>query len=248
MTKLNDVVQRAISDAAFRSQLRSDPAKALRGFSLSPEETRALTSGDPAKLVALGIDQRMSKVFIAAGETGAPFDAHYAGDVGISHAALTSTGGRLASGQTANFGDPNAILISGRDERDALAGPHYQTDPDYRASSGDATSAALLSSGDEVHAAAQTRLNVMSGEDKLIMGGDESAHAALQPNRFHGGDRDFVAPTSGQVDSGATIDAGSVDSASLQTGENQIDTGAQTDGGDAPQDTIIPQGDHSTDY
>src|SRR5438445_733026 len=106
MTKLNDVVQRAISDAAFRSQLRSDPAKALRGFSLSPEETRALTSRDP----------------------------------------------------------------------------------------------------------------------------------------------DCVAPTSGQVDSGATIDPGSVDSASLQTGENQVDTGAQVDSTDAAHNTITPGGDHVTDY
>ena len=212
MTKLNDVVQRAISDAAFRSQLRSDPAKALRGFSLSPEETRALTSGDPAKLVALGIDQRMSKVFVTGGATGTPFEANQTGDVGISHAALTSTGGRLAGGQTANIGDPDAILISGRDERDALAAPHYRGDPDYVASSG-----------------------------------DESAHAALQPNRI-GGDPDFVAPTSGQVDSGATIDPGSVDSASLQTGENQVDTGAQVDSTDAAHNTITPGGDHVTDY
>jgi len=188
MTKLNDVVQRAISDAAFRSQLRSDPAKALRGFSLSPEETRALTSGDPAKLVALGIDQRMSKVFVTGGATGTPFEANQTGDVGISHAALTSTGGRLAGGQTVNIGDPDAILISGRDERDALAAPHYRGDPD------------------------------------------------------------FVAPTSGQVDSGATIDPGSVDSASLQTGENQVDTGAQVDSTDAAHNTITPGGDHVTDY
>lgn len=212
MTKLNDVVQRAISDAAFRSQLRSDPAKALRGFSLSPEETQALTSGDPAKLVALGIDQRMSKVFVTGGATGTPFEANQTGDVGISHAALTSTGGRLAGGQTVNIGDPDAILISGRDERDALAAPHYRGDPDYIASS------------------------------------DESTHAALQPNRIHGGDPDFVAPTSGQVDSGATIDPGSVDSASLQTGENQVDTGAQVDSTDAAHNTITPGGDHVTDY
>src|SRR5438876_8749863 len=94
MSRINDVVQRAISDAAFRSQLRSDPAKALRGFNLSPEETRALTSGDATKLVALGIDQRMSKVFIAAGATGAPHDAYTSGDLTPGHSALTSTGGR----------------------------------------------------------------------------------------------------------------------------------------------------------
>src|SRR5437667_320705 len=104
MTKLNDVVQRAISDAAFRSQLRSDPAKALRGFSLSPEETRALTSGDPAKLVALGIDQRMSKVFVTGGATGTPFEANQTRDVRISHAALTSTGGTAAPSSFSSTG------------------------------------------------------------------------------------------------------------------------------------------------
>ncbi|OLE77822.1 MAG: hypothetical protein AUG02_00425 [Chloroflexi bacterium 13_1_20CM_2_70_9] len=213
MTKLNDVVQRAISDAAFRSQLRSDPAKALRGFSLSPEETQALTSGDPAKLVALGIDQRMSKVFVTGGASGAPFDTHTGGDVGPSHAVLTSTGGRLAGGQTANSGDPDAILISGRDERDALAAPHYRNDPDYVASGGDSATGAYLHGPDRIQ-----------------------------------GDPDFVAPTSGQVDSGATIDPGSVDSASLQTGENQVDTGAQVDSTDAAHNTITPGGDHVTDY
>ena len=45
MSRINDVVQRAISDGAFRAQLRSDPARALRGFSLSPDETQALTGG-----------------------------------------------------------------------------------------------------------------------------------------------------------------------------------------------------------
>src|SRR2546428_10978769 len=67
MSRINDVVQRAISDAAFRSQLRSDPAKALRGLSLSPEETRALTSGDSARLVALGVEQWLSKMLTAPG-------------------------------------------------------------------------------------------------------------------------------------------------------------------------------------
>jgi len=60
---LAKVVQRAISDAGFRRQLSTDPAGALRGFSLSPDEAAAIRSGDAGRLSALGIDQRMSKVY-----------------------------------------------------------------------------------------------------------------------------------------------------------------------------------------
>jgi hypothetical protein len=64
-TVLREIVRRAVSDAAFRGQLRSDPAKALAGISLTGQERTALTSGDPTQLTALGIDQRMSKAFSA---------------------------------------------------------------------------------------------------------------------------------------------------------------------------------------
>src|SRR3989442_7958869 len=98
MSRINDVVQRAISDAAFRSQLRSDPAKALRGFSLSPEETRALTSGDSARLVALGVDQRMSKMFTAGPDasTHSMVSTAQSDTSPAVHSALTSTGGAAA--------------------------------------------------------------------------------------------------------------------------------------------------------
>src|SRR5262245_23090506 len=68
---LKEIVRRAVSDAAFRGQLRTDPAKALAGISLTAEERSALTTGDPTKLVAFGVDQRMSKAFVA----GDPFAA-----------------------------------------------------------------------------------------------------------------------------------------------------------------------------
>ncbi len=64
-TVLKEIVRRAVNDQAFRGQLRSDPAKALAGLGLTAEERSAVTSGDPAKLTALGVDQRMSKVFSA---------------------------------------------------------------------------------------------------------------------------------------------------------------------------------------
>ena len=64
---LAKVVQRAISDAAFRRQLNSDPAGALRGFDLSSDELSALRTGDAGRLSTLGIDQRMSKAFAIGG-------------------------------------------------------------------------------------------------------------------------------------------------------------------------------------
>ncbi len=60
---LAKVVQRAISDAAFRRQLNSDPAGALHGFDLSADEASAVRTGDAGRLSALGVDQRMSKAF-----------------------------------------------------------------------------------------------------------------------------------------------------------------------------------------
>src|SRR4030095_8332146 len=64
---LAKVVQRAISDAAFRRQLNSDPAGALRGFDLSSDEQSALRTGDAGRLSTLGVDQRMSKAFAIGG-------------------------------------------------------------------------------------------------------------------------------------------------------------------------------------
>jgi hypothetical protein len=66
--QLETVIQRAISDAAFRRQLQSNPEAALRGFKLTQDEVAALRSGDATKLMSLGIDQRMSKVFTVPGE------------------------------------------------------------------------------------------------------------------------------------------------------------------------------------
>jgi hypothetical protein len=66
---LEKVIQRAISDAAFRRQLQSDPEAALRGFKLTESEVAALRSGDAGRLTSLGIDQRMSKTFSFGGDS-----------------------------------------------------------------------------------------------------------------------------------------------------------------------------------
>jgi len=60
---LTEIVHRAVRDGSFRAQLKSDPAGALAGFSRTSEERSAIASGDPTRLTALGIDQRMSKAF-----------------------------------------------------------------------------------------------------------------------------------------------------------------------------------------
>ncbi len=67
---LNRVVSRAISDAAFRRELQTDPKSALKEFDLSAAEISAITSGDPSKLTALGVDQRMSRMVTLDGSAG----------------------------------------------------------------------------------------------------------------------------------------------------------------------------------
>ena len=110
---LGQVVKRAISDAAFRRQLQSDPEGALKGFDLSSDERAALRSGDASKLTSLGIDQRMSKTFVM-GE-------------GAASVSKWGTGNDLAMGATMpDGGEPlvSDALISGGGGRasDALIG------------------------------------------------------------------------------------------------------------------------------
>jgi hypothetical protein len=104
---LGAVIQRAISDGAFRRQLQSDPAAALRGFNLTPDEVAAIRSGDSGKLMGLGVDQRMSKAFTVGG-----------GFLGATRATTSdlsagSTASTIASDNTAGtregiVGDPTS--------------------------------------------------------------------------------------------------------------------------------------------
>ena len=58
---LTKVIERASTDAAFRSQLQSNPDAALAGYELTAEEKAALKSGDASKLSEMGVDSRMTK-------------------------------------------------------------------------------------------------------------------------------------------------------------------------------------------
>jgi hypothetical protein len=143
---LKKVVSRAISDAAFRRNLQTNPKAALKDFNLSAAESAALTSGDPAKLTALGIDQRMSRMFtVSADDAGLGAHSRFdSGAVGYTHATAridVEAGGaagvrgdeveRIADSASASGSgdllerhdsDPSDVLSRISDESGGLAG------------------------------------------------------------------------------------------------------------------------------
>jgi hypothetical protein len=106
------VIQRAISDGAFRRQLQSDPATALRGFNLTPDEIAAIRSGDASKLMSLGVDQRMSKAYTVGGLFGATRST--ASDLSTGGSASTLANDPTAGAREGIVGDPTS------NSRDAL--------------------------------------------------------------------------------------------------------------------------------
>ena len=106
---LKEIVRRAVSDAAFRGQLRSDPAKALAGIGLTAQERSALTAGDPTQLTALGVDQRMSKAYSAGLFSEA--SKVVAGDPDLVNSATISDES-TGAGTRAIVGDPAAAAAA----------------------------------------------------------------------------------------------------------------------------------------
>jgi len=100
---LAKVVQRAISDGAFRRQLSSDPGTALRGFDLTADESAAIRSGDSGRLSSLGVDLRMSKVFMMAGDqaTGDAANQVLSSDLGASYTGANTIVGAGSAGSSA---------------------------------------------------------------------------------------------------------------------------------------------------
>ena len=58
---LSKVIERASTDAAFRTQLKSSPESALASYDLTPDERAAVLSTDSASST-LGVDARVSKI------------------------------------------------------------------------------------------------------------------------------------------------------------------------------------------
>jgi hypothetical protein len=110
---LAKVVQRAISDGAFRRQLSSDPATALRGFDLTADESAAIRSGDSNRLSSLGVDLRMSKVFTMAGDqaTGDAARPVMSNDLGASYTGA-NLAGTSSSASSANLAGTSSSASS----------------------------------------------------------------------------------------------------------------------------------------
>jgi hypothetical protein len=152
---VQQVIQKAVSDAAFRRQLQREPAKALAGFDLTADERGAVTSGDPTRLTALGVDQRMSKAFAIGAADGA--SKSIVGDVGtagtaafIDDSASGATRGLVGDTTTGAAGASVGDATSGTAiwETDPLTGIPMQDDNSglraAEASSGDAASGAAV--------------------------------------------------------------------------------------------------------
>lgn len=133
---LKKVVSRAISDAAFRRQLQQNPKSALKEFDLSSAEISALTSGDATKLTALGIDQRMSRMFNVEG-SGAAASRMDAGDASYAAARIDDQAGGAGLGANAAHGALDAGAAGGAAARlDPTAGSGTDARIDPGASGG----------------------------------------------------------------------------------------------------------------
>lgn len=118
---LATVIKRALNDPAFRRRLVTD-ATALGGFDLTDNETAALRSGDPTRLSAFGIDQRMSKIFMVDPGAGG---ASLTGGVGSEPRDVEPTWvGGSSDAVTAGNGTDEGQLIPGTWDAptDALSG------------------------------------------------------------------------------------------------------------------------------
>jgi len=153
------VVQRAISDGAFRRQLSTDPTKALRGFDLSPAETAAIRSGDSGRLTAFGVDLRMSKAFTLAGnDSGLNVGSNVVTSDLSSGGSGALTSGDGAAGSAALIGGAgatsDAALIGGggaMGDNALVSGDTSDTDP-MIASGNEVGRAGVVIPGDPAHA------------------------------------------------------------------------------------------------
>jgi hypothetical protein len=53
---LNRLCREVLRDRDFRAAMKSDPARAIAGYDLTPEERRALLAGDVVTLHAMGVN------------------------------------------------------------------------------------------------------------------------------------------------------------------------------------------------
>jgi hypothetical protein len=106
-SSVQQVIQKAVSDAAFRRQLQREPAVALSGFDLTADERASITTGDPTRLTALGVDQRMSKAFAlgAAADASTPVNS-----TAIDNPGTAGTAAFIDEGSVAGSNSPEGLV------------------------------------------------------------------------------------------------------------------------------------------
>ncbi len=219
---LAKIVQRAISDGAFRRQLSSDPGTALRGFDLSADEASAIKSGDPGRLSALGVDIRMSKAFVLSSDQSPMSGGNevLSNDQGMSYTGATTTVDQGSAGSSAlisgDASDSDPMLTGGGTGRDGAVIPgdtghslgsdtdgEYTPGFDYMVTGNDSAQAtpAHTFSGDDAAFPTVTGGEGGAGWDNVLTPGDNATDNVLV------NDNDGIsgAATPGEAASGPTI-------------------------------------------
>ena len=222
---LGQVVKRAISDAAFRRQLQTDPEGALKGFDLTSEERAALRSGDAAKLSGFGIDQRMSKAF-AMGEGASAVTAR--GSIGTDLSNSDSARAAFIDQDSVDAGGARAALI------------------DQQSADGSGARAGLIDQGAGGGRAALTDSDRLGQVNAAFEGGDRAPASAIDASGNTGreGTAYITADEAGRdvspaamASSDSSANTAFMTSDEMGTGVTSAHTG---EGGDNASDALQP--------
>lgn len=229
---LAKVVQRAISDGAFRRQLSSDPSTALRGFDLSADESAAIRSGDAGRLTAMGVELRMSKAFTLSSDqaTGDAMRPVLSNDLGASYTGAMNAGMNSAAG--------NAALISGMNSGTNMSEPILTDDS---AASGQG---AVIGGGPEHALGAQ-----IGGEAATFNAASTDANAEGFLSAVHTTGEGAINPVAISTESAGaasalTGGAGSAGNAVLTDGNEGYLTSVHTGGDNATSDVLVVNDDN----
>ncbi len=61
MQAVTQLLERALNDETFATQLKTNFDTAIKGYDLTADEIAALKKGDASTLRAMGVDERLSK-------------------------------------------------------------------------------------------------------------------------------------------------------------------------------------------
>jgi len=184
---LAKVVQRAISDGAFRRQLSTDPGTALRGFDLTADESAAIRSGDSSRLSTLGVDLRMSKAFSLASDqaTGDAARPVLSNDLGASYTGATTVAGQGSAGSSASAltgqsSASSANTLTGQSSAgssaNTLTGQSSAGSSAHDLGGQSSMGSSALTSGDQADHEAIISAGTNAGRDEAVIPG-EPAHA-----------------------------------------------------------------------